>query len=262
MSDHAQIDCLPAVARLDGVVKEFAKSGAGGWLRPWRRTRSRVLDGVSLSVLAGRITGLVGVNGSGKTTLLRILCGLLLADAGDVAVLGRDPRYRRAELAQDLGVILPNERGFFWRLTVRRNLEFFSVLNDLERESIAARIEEVAAAVGMSDSLDAPFRDLSDGQKQRIAVARGLLRPSRLLLVDEATRSLDPAGAARIRSLLKKLAREDGVGILIVSHNLDEIAEICDEVALLEDGRIALSGPTADTEPLIRARLLEREASL
>jgi len=224
-------------------------------LNPWvKRERIEVLKELSLTLHFGEVTGLVGVNGVGKSTLMRLLSGLLLADKGELRVLDLDPQRRPEAVQRQLGVVLPNERSFFWRLSLRRNLEFFARLSGLDSAHAVERAEDTARQLGVSAELDKPFRELSDGQKQRAAVARGLLHPSRLLLVDEATRSLDPAGAERVRRLLRDYADRGGA-VLLVSHNLDEIAAIGERLLLLEDGRIQEDGPPSEIGPRVRERL-------
>lgn len=249
-----------AAVRLKGVIKRFPEStGYKALFNPFLNREITVLDGLDLEIKPGCITGLLGTNGSGKSTLLRLICGLLEADRGTLRIFGLDPTDNRLRQSGDVAVVLPNERSFFWRLTVRRNLEFFALLNDQSPSQAASCAVEAAAEVGMAEELDRPFRELSDGKKQRVAIARGLLLPMRLLLVDEVTRSLDPGGADRVRKLLRRKVKEEGLTVLLVSHNLEEVTGLCERLALLEKGHIEIEGPTESVIDVIRDRLLAGE---
>ncbi|RJO67324.1 MAG: ABC transporter ATP-binding protein [Myxococcales bacterium] len=256
MTDRSDI-----AAVLDGVDKRFPKAASfSRLLKSWRREQLRVLDGASLAVHRGEIVALTGANGAGKSTIMRLFCGLLVPDAGVVRVFGLNPADEAVRRRLDIGVVLPNDRSFFWRLTLRRNLEFFGALQDLPPHEAALSAESCAKRVGVDAALDRPFRELSDGMKQRAAVARALLNRPRLLLVDEATRSLDAGGAERVRTLITELARYNGVAVLLASHNLDEVAALADRVLYLEDGRVRIDGLPAAVGSEILARLQAREA--
>ena len=242
------------VAELNGVRKRFPEPfGFGALLSLKRRVWLEVLSGLDLMLESGEILGLVGVNGSGKSTLLRILAGQLLVDGGEVRVFGIDPARSDSPLGGRVGLVLPTERSFFWRLSLGRNLEFFALLNDLTHKESRLAARKVLDRVGLLDAIDRPFRDLSDGMKQRAAVARGLIGEPELLLVDEATRSLDPAAAELVRRLLRQRA-DYGSAVLAVGHNLDELAGLCDRLALLEEGRISICGPISEVIDEIRGR--------
>jgi ABC-2 type transport system ATP-binding protein len=228
--------------------------------RPFARKRVDALQEVSLGVPPGSITGLLGPNGSGKTTLLRILATSVLADRGEVRVLGRDARREPLAVRRGLGVVLSDERSFFWRLTARENLRFFATLQELPRRAARARIEELASALGLGPELDKPFRNLSTGWRHRLALARALLHDPAVLLMDEPTAGLDPAAAERARRLFReRLGGELRKTVLIATHNLEEAREVCDRVALLAQGRMRFEGPTAEALPRA-AEFFAREA--
>lgn len=205
------------------------------------------LDGVDLAVEPGELLALVGPNGAGKTTLLDILAGLVLPDAGQVDVPGRP------------GYALADERSFWLRLDVRDNLRFFAALEGLGPRA-DHRIDELAGALGLVGLLRRPFGTLSQGQKQRAAIARGLLRDPAVLLFDEATRALDPGRARRFRRLVREvLVERHRKTVLYATHDLAEAAALGDRTALLVDGKVAALGPF----PFIRVEVeaaFEREA--
>jgi len=242
---------VPAI-ELRGVSKRFTQP------RTWReilrhpcaRKRVQALDGIDLCVPAGSVSGLLGPNGSGKTTLLRVLATSLLPDQGEVRVLGRDALRVPNQVRRLVGVVLSDERSFYWRLTARQNLMFFAALHGLDGRRARARVAELGGWLGLGPELDKPFRNLSTGWRHRLAIARALLADPPVLLMDEPTAGLDPAAAERARRLLReRLAGELGRTVLVASHNLDEVRAVCDRVALVHQGRLRLEGPAAEALP-------------
>ncbi len=260
---HVQPDA-PHAAELVDVVKRFPRPVSFRDLACFKKRQvTDVLNGLNLTLEYGEILGLVGLNGSGKSTLIRLMAGLLVPDAGSLSVLGHRPTNHAADIGHggDVGLVLPNERSFFWRLSVARNLRFFAMLNDFDPRQADACVADMLEKVGLSDKADTTFRELSDGMKQRVALARGLLTDPRLLLVDEATRSLDPAWQERVRNLLRAQADKPRSAVLLVSHNLDEILAVSDRVALLEQGRIVRIGRPADIGTDLRVHLKSGEVA-
>jgi len=160
---------------------------------PLRREEVTALRGVNLSLEPGRIYGLVGPNGAGKTTLLKILAGVVWPTSGEALVDGLDSSRGDRSLRERVGLVVADERSFFWRLTARENLRFFAVLQRIPAQSLEARVDECLARFGLEAAGDRPFRALATGMRQRLAIARGMLLDPPVLLLDEATRSLDPA---------------------------------------------------------------------
>jgi ABC-2 type transport system ATP-binding protein len=157
-----------------------------------------------------------------------------------------------------VGLVTTEERSFYWRLSARENLRFFAALHDLPRAETRSRIESVAQTFGLGPVLDRPVRELSSGNRGRLALARGLLHQPRILLLDEVARSLDPGAARKLRLHLRALV-DAGLCAIYASHDLIEVERICDRVILLDQGRIAAEGPFAE----VRAdaeRLFELES--
>jgi ABC-2 type transport system ATP-binding protein len=203
----------------------------------------RALDGVSLQLRRGEALGLVGTNGAGKTTLIKIVCNLLLPTAGRVTVDGLDAAKEGGEVRRRLGLVVSDERSFYWRLTARRNLEFFSALHDMSGPAASRRISELSSWLGMEEFMDQPFSDLSSGMRQRVSLARGLLHDPEILLMDEPTHSLSPEAALEVdRIFADTLRREKGKTLLIASQSLREVERVCDRMCLLDRGRILFCG--------------------
>jgi len=201
--------------------------------------RIDALRGVSLRVEPGEIFGLVGRNGQGKTTLIKTTCGLIEPSAGRVRVFGHDSVHDLREVKRRVGLVSADERSFYFRLSGRENLVFFARLAGLDESSIARRIEALAQTFELAPLLDRSFQEYSSGNKQRLAIVRALLPDPPLLLLDEPTRSLDPLSAEGLRRTLRAWAREGSdKTVLITTHNLSEIEQLCERVAILSRGRV------------------------
>jgi ABC-2 type transport system ATP-binding protein len=211
-------------------------------------TRAAV-DGVDLRVPRGSAFGYLGPNGAGKTTLIRMLLGLTTASAGEMTVLGRPVPARRAEALRRVGAIVEEPR-FHDHLTGRENLWIVAAA----REPAAhGRIDGALARVGLSERADERVRTYSQGMRQRLGVARCLLADPELLILDEPTNGLDPAGITEFRAFVRDLVAE-GRTVLLSSHLLGEVEKICDAVAIVDRGRVVAQGPIA--------QLSARESSL
>jgi ABC-2 type transport system ATP-binding protein len=236
---------LQFAVEASGIEKTFVKKRSLRELvtRPFARAeRVRALRGVDLQVRPGEIFGLLGPNGAGKTTLLKILSCLVLPDRGRAVVAGFDTtdEYR---VKPNIGLIHPDERSFYWRLSARENLRFFATLYDVPARRAGPRIEHLLEKLDLLEVADRRFSDFSSGMKQRLAIARALLHDPPILLMDEPTRSLDPAAALSLRTFVREeLQRRDGKTILLATHNLREAETLCDRIAILVRGRIRQVG--------------------
>jgi len=224
-----------------GLEKTFVKPRSIREIvtRPFGRAeRVEALRGVDLAVEQGEIVSLLGPNGAGKTTLLKILSCLVLPDRGRAVVGGHETTHENT-VKRRLGLVHSDERSFYWRLSARENLRFFARLYDVPRSSTERRIEELLRRVELLDAADRPFSGYSSGMKQRVAIARALLHDPPILLLDEPTRSLDPATSLKLRRfVLDELSRRDGKTMLVATHDLREAEAISDRVAILVRGRI------------------------
>jgi len=230
-------------------------------LRKIFRRKSKVpveaLREVSFAVGRGEIFGLIGPNGAGKTTLIKIIATLIQPTTGRVAVYGFDTVREEEQVRRRVGLAGAEERSFYWRLTAEQNLMFFARLYGLSGRAARQRINELAELLETKDLKRRRFAELSTGNKQRLAVARALLAGPSILLLDEPTRSLDPIAAARVRQTIKSLT-EDSTNrrtVFLTSHNLTEVEELCDRVAIISKGRIRV----IDTPKNLRTSHTESE---
>ncbi|HKQ52392.1 MAG TPA: ABC transporter ATP-binding protein, partial [Pyrinomonadaceae bacterium] len=216
----------------------------------------RALAEVSFDVHAGEIFGIIGRNGAGKTTLAKTIATLVQPTSGAVRVNGFDSVRDDERVRAQVGLATAEERSFYWRLTVEQNLMFFARLYGLDDSRARRRIIELVAQFELKGLVTRRFGELSTGNKQRMAFARALLARPPVLLLDEPTRSLDPLAAARMRALIQSLAGGDPpVTVLLTSHNLAEVAELCARVAVISRGRIR----ALDTPERLRAAHVQTE---
>lgn len=221
-----------------------------------RYRERRALDGVTFAVAPGEVVGLLGPNGSGKSTLLRAASGVLPYEGGSVRVLGREVATTpRRELARRLAVVGQEGRSeFAWSalevVLLGRHPHLSGPAFESARDLDLAR--EALARCGAAALADRPLVELSAGERQRVLFARALTQEPRVLLLDEALSSLDLRYQVELCDRVRELAAE-GVAVVTVFHDLSLAAEYCDRVALLEEGRLAAFGPTA--EVLTYARL-------
>jgi ABC-2 type transport system ATP-binding protein len=195
------------------------------------------VDHVDLTVEPGDVFGYLGPNGAGKTTSLRMLLGLITPTSGSARLFGRDPHVDGARALDGVAGFVEGPR-FYPYLSGRKNLR---LLADLDGGGAGARIDEVLELVELSDRAKDRVGGYSHGMRQRLGIAASLLRDPRLLLLDEPTTGLDPAGMRDMRELVKRLAAE-GITILLSSHILAEVEELCNRVAIIRKGSIIYEG--------------------
>ncbi len=203
--------------------------------------REAVSD-VSFEVRAGEVFGFLGPNGAGKTTTIRMLVGLARPDRGRVRIRGLDLSRHFTQAMSHVGAIVESP-DLYRYLTGRENLQHFARMLPA---GASERIEELAAMVALSERLDDKVSTYSLGMRQRLGIAQALLGEPDVLILDEPANGLDPAGIREIRQLVRRLARERGIGVFISSHLLSEIEQTCDRVAIIHRGRTLASGPVKE----------------
>jgi ABC-2 type transport system ATP-binding protein len=223
---------------LDSVSKKFRHRPAlFNWIGRERSGETLALDQLSLSAPQGSILALLGPNGSGKTTTLKLISTTLLPDTGRIVVEGADTRDEANQVRKHVGFAIASERSFFPRLSARENLDFFAALDDVPRKIRPRRIDEMLERIGLTDAGDTLVMKFSSGMCQRLGIARALIKQPSVILLDEPTRSLDPAAATQIWSLIRELPAY-GATVLIATHSFDEAAAVGDQVAVLHSGRL------------------------
>jgi ABC-2 type transport system ATP-binding protein len=220
-----------AVIEIDGLRKTY---------RGRRGVRRVALDGFDMAVQAGEVHGFLGPNGSGKTTTLRTLVGLVRTDEGRLRVLGQPVPTALPRVAGRIGAIVEGPQ-FFPNFTARCTLDLLATIGQLPPR----RVGEVLDTVGLTDRADDRVRTFSLGMKQRLAVGTALLKSPELLILDEPANGLDPAGIREMRDLVRGVVAA-GATVLLSSHILGEVQQICDRVTIIARGRRVASGPVAE----------------
>jgi ABC-2 type transport system ATP-binding protein len=238
------------IARLTGVSRVF-RSLLG-------RRKVWAVRGLTLEVRPGEIFGLLGPNGSGKTTTLQMLLGLLTPTEGTIEVFGRQPRDR--ECRRRIGY-LPEEFEAGPFLTGEETLRFYGGFHGLGRKEVRRRAEQLLRDLGLWDHRLRRVRDYSKGMRRRIGLAQSLLHDPDLLVLDEPTNGLDPLGIQTFKSLLRA-RKHGGRSIVVSSHSLSEMEDICDRVAILNQGRPLVMGPLGDLLTVPGRHRLEVEGPL
>ncbi|MGY1723733.1 ABC transporter ATP-binding protein [Blastococcus sp. SYSU DS0533] len=221
---------MPAV-QMAGVAKTYR--GRGGQVL-------RALDGLDMTVDSGGVHGLLGPNGSGKTTSIRVLLGLVRPSAGEIRLLDRPVPTDLTRVIGEVGALVETPL-FFPGFSGRRNLRLLAETAGVP----AARVEECLELVDLRDRADDRFKGYSLGMKQRLGIAAALLKAPRLLILDEPSNGLDPAGIRDVRELIRRLGRDGRTTVLLSSHLLAEIQQVCDSVTILARGRQVAAGPVA-----------------
>ena len=196
------------------------------------------VDGVSFEVEPGTAVGLLGPNGAGKTTTIKALLGLVVPTSGTARVGGVDVQSKPADAYRHVGAMLEGARNVYWRLTVMENLQFFAALSGQRPGAVRARHEELLAQFGIAEKADTAVRELSRGQKQKVSLACTLARGADVAFLDEPTLGLDVESSLELRRELRRLVDEDGLSVVVSSHDMDTIEAVCDRVVIMADGRI------------------------
>ncbi|KAF5061311.1 putative multidrug ABC transporter ATP-binding protein YbhF [anaerobic digester metagenome] len=218
------------------------------------------VDRVSFNVHRGEIFGLLGPNGAGKTTTIKMLTTLLIPTSGSATVLGLDVTKDPIGLRPRINLVSGGERGLYFRLTGRQNLEFFSDMYRVPRDVKKKKIEDLLELVGLTEAADVRVEEYSRGMKQRLHLARGLVNDPEVLFLDEPTLGLDPEISRETRALIRRLS-EKGMTILLTTHYMFEADELCDRLAIISEGRIkAMGSPYSMKEAVRNDSIIEIEA--
>ena len=196
--------------------------------------QKKIVDSLSFDIRSGEIVGLLGPNGAGKTTTIRMIVGLIGMTEGDVLVRGKSIRNDFAEAISHIGGIIENPE-FYPYMSGYDNLKQYQRMTKGITEE---RIKTVTKLVGLQDAMNKKVKAYSLGMRQRLGIAQALLHEPSILILDEPTNGLDPAGIREMRDYLKKIASEEGISILVSSHLLSEIEQMCSRVVVIQEGKL------------------------
>lgn len=215
------------------------------------------LDSVDLEIGRGEVFGLLGPNGAGKTTLIRVLVGLLTPTAGTASVLGKDV-VEDIDYIRERVSLLPQEAGIYERLTARENLMYYGGFYGIPTDELSRRTDHLLDIVGLRQKEDYQVKSFSGGMKRKVLVARALIIEPEIVFMDEPTTGVDTIGARVVRNLLKKVSSEERRTIILTTHDLNEVSELCDRVGILNEGKlVAVGKPSELKEKYLAANLEE-----
>ena len=234
---------VPAI-EIRGVRKAFRRrerdAHAPWWRRGWKDTVA--LHELDLTVAPGGVTGILGPNGSGKSTLIRILGTLMTPDAGSAKVFGWNVVTQGLEVRRHINRVSV-EAAFFKELSPWENMVYASRLYGAVSRGTRRRVVEILEDLGLPrDVIDQPMKQLSRGQQQKVAIARSFLTAPSLLLMDEPTTGLDPRSKKEVQAVLEKLRAKQDITVLLCTHDMDEAAQLCERVLMLDGGSVLADG--------------------
>jgi len=229
------------VIEVRDVAKEFVLRRRSGRLR---RTRSVVaaVDGLSFTVAPGELVGYIGPNGAGKSTTVKMLTGVLVPSSGSLRVAGLEPSRDRLDLTRRIGVVFGQRTTLWWDLPLRDSFALLQRIYKVDRQRHGENLDELVELLDLGPLLDTPVRALSLGQRMRGDIVAALLHEPEILYLDEPTIGLDVVSKSRVRDFLAARNRERGTTILLTTHDLGDIEQLCSRVMVIDHGRLVFDG--------------------
>jgi ABC-2 type transport system ATP-binding protein len=201
----------------------------------------KAVDNLSLNIGRGEIFGLLGPNGAGKTTAILMMLGLSEPDAGTARVCGINATSNPIAVKRKVGY-MPDSVGFYDSMTAFENLVYIGRLNGIPEREIAARAQQTMETVGLGDELHKKTSAYSRGMKQRLGLADVLIREPEVIILDEPTLGIDPSGIKEFLALIRQLSRQQGLTVLLSSHHLHQVQQVCDRVSIFVGGKLLVEG--------------------
>jgi ABC-2 type transport system ATP-binding protein len=225
--------------------KEPGVAGAIKALFRPRFTSKPAVSDVSFVVEPGEIVGYIGVNGAGKSTTIKMLTGVLVPTSGEVRVIGRDPHRDRVANARDVGVVFGQRSQLWWDLALIESLMMVGRIYEVPEARFKQLIDEFSETLDLKDLLKIPIRNMSLGQKMRAELAATLIHEPKVVYLDEPTIGLDLLVKERIREFIKQVNREKETTVILTTHDLGDIEELCKRVLIIDNGGLIYDGPLA-----------------
>ena len=221
-----------------------------------RKTKEIItaVNDISFSVNKGEILGLLGPNGAGKTTTIKMICGLVVPDSGSITINGIDNQKKRLHAQEHISAVLEGNRNLYWRLTVRENLEYFAGNRGKSRKSVAGKIDELLEQFRLKDKENEMVNRLSRGMQQKLAIAVAILAGSEVLLLDEPTLGLDIETGYEVRELLRDIVRTQNKAMIITSHDMDVIQDLCERTVIINSGKVVTNDRVENLMKLFEVR--------
>lgn len=236
--------------QVENLSKTYQTRQRKGLFRS-QKSAVEALKGINLEVQAGEIFGLLGPNGAGKTTLIKILTTLLLPTSGDAWINGFHIQRQENQVRSSVGCMLMGERGLYWKLTGRENLEYFGALYHLSPKQRKQRAGEIIDLLSMGDLADRAVETYSSGQKMKLAFGKALINDAPLLVLDEPTNTLDVPSASELRHIVRTLNQE-GKTVVYTTHIMSEAETLCERVAIIDRGQLLALGTVSELKASLR----------
>ncbi|WP_406476620.1 ATP-binding cassette domain-containing protein [Streptomyces platensis] len=226
---------------VDGVEKVFSVRRKAGRLRRVRQ-EVRAVDGISFRVPRGEMVGYIGPNGAGKSTTIKMLTGILVPSGGRLRIAGIDPARERTRLARRIGVVFGQRTTLWWDLPLKDSYELVRRMYRVPDSTYRANLERCVDLLDLGPLLTVPVRQLSLGQRMRGDIAAALLHDPEVLYLDEPTIGLDVISKAKVREFLREVNAERGTTVLLTTHDLTDIEQLCRRVMVIDHGRLVYDG--------------------
>ncbi len=230
-----------SIIRTESLTRSFGRKGTRK--HPLGRAeRLTAVKDLTLTVEAGESVGYIGANGAGKSTTIKMLVGILVPTGGTVLTCGLEPVRQRRTLAGKVGVVFGQRSQLWWDLPLRDSFDLLTAIHRVPAAEAAARTADLVERLDMGPTLDTPVRQLSLGQRMRGEVAAALLHRPELVILDEPTIGLDVLSKQRLREFLIEQRAEHGTTLLLTTHDMGDVARLCDRIVLVDHGRMAFDG--------------------
>jgi ABC-2 type transport system ATP-binding protein len=229
---------------VDGVEKVFDVRRRTGFMKR-ERGQVRAVDGISFTVDRGEMVGYIGPNGAGKSTTIKMLTGILTPSGGRLRVAGIEPARDRVRLAHRIGVVFGQRTTLWWDLPLIDSYRLMHRMYRIPDARYRANLDQLVELLDLAELLEVPVRQLSLGQRMRGDIAAALLHDPEVLYLDEPTIGLDVVSKAKVRGFLRELNTERGTTVLLTTHDLQDIEQLCSRVMVIDHGRLMYDGPLA-----------------
>jgi ABC-2 type transport system ATP-binding protein len=246
------------IIEVEELRKEFkiykSKPGVFGALRSLlsgEAERKVAVDGVSFMIEAGECVGYIGPNGAGKSTTMKMLSGILHPTSGTISILGLSPDRHRKQLAYQFGIVFGQRTQLWWDLPLRDSYDILRRMYHLDGQGYRRFLEMYDSLLGIGAFLETPVRKLSLGQRMRADLAAALIHDPPILFLDEPTIGLDVVAKKRMREFLREIKEANRKTILLTTHDMEEIASLCDRVLVINHGKIVMDGSIEDLQKFI-----------
>jgi ABC-2 type transport system ATP-binding protein len=236
---------------LNHITKVFSVSerGGGGLLGGTlirKKKRVRALDDISFTIDEGELVGYIGPNGAGKSTTVKVMSGILTPEEGECVIIGRTPWKERVAHVSQIGVVFGQRSQLWWDVPVRDSFELLKDIYGIPTQAYKRRLDSLVGAMDASRLLSTPVRQLSLGQRMRCEVIAALLHSPRVVFLDEPTIGLDAVSKLALREFLKNENRQNGVTMILTTHDMDDIGALCERVMVIGHGKLLFNGVLKD----------------